>query len=205
MGAATDAELLARVVRNPGRLCVSPSSTTSDFPHGGTALGEVVDVVLEWDVAYQEIRDPLCGALSKLVRRRIEVPRLAFLLAGPAWDEDVIAAILTQTRAAANLTVKKPAETRLEGSVIPYPVAAWNPILFSPLDPRGKAVYFRRPIGRIRLGSATAFAQDRKAGFPLVFDPTPNSTGVQVSLSPATSYPSSPYWQIARLENLVLT
>lgn len=205
MGAASADELLARVLHNPGRLCVSPTSTTSDFPHGGTSLGEVVAVDLELDVAYQEIRDPASGALAKVIRRRVEVPRLIFLLAGPSWDEDTLAAVLTQTRSAANLTIKKPAETRLEGTVIPYPVAAWEPILFSSIDPRGKSVYFRRPVGRLQLGRAVAFARDRKAGLPLVFDPTPNSTGVQVTASTAATPVSSPYWQIARLENVTLS
>ena len=205
MGEATDAELLQRALRNPGRLCSAPNSTTSAFPHGGMSLGYVVAVDLEWDTAYQEIRDPLSGALQKVLRRRVEVPRLAILVDGPSWDEDYLAAVLTQARAGSSLTVKKPAEARGEGSVLPFPVAAWEPLLFSPIDPRGKAVYFRRPVGRLQPGRAVAFAQERKAGLPIVFDPTPNSTGVQTTSSGATSYPSSPYWQIARLENLTLT
>jgi hypothetical protein len=201
VGAASDPELLRRILRNPCRLCVDPTDTALDFPHGGTSLGLIMDFDIDFEVRYTRILDPASGALTELSRRSVENVKISLLVDGPDWDEDLIAAAFSRSR---SMSTYAPTETRLEAATVPYPVAAWRPILVSPVDRRGKALYVRRPVPLLPLGRSVAWARQRKAGLPLIFEPTPNSTGVLGGSDSAAGGPSSPYWQLARLENITL-
>lgn len=194
MTAAQDPELLARAIRNPGRLVVAPTTTSGAFPYGGTPVGLVTAAELEWDVRYQENRDPASGgAISEVARRSVEFPRLALMLDGPQRDEDALLAIFTQATPFSGLAVQSPRETRLEGTLLPRVVAAWLPLLFASLDPLGECAYFRRPVPLLSLRKSVEYAAKRKAGLPILFAPTPDAAWATI-----------PYWQVGRLENLTL-
>lgn len=193
MGTAQDPELLARAVRNPGRLILAPTTVTGGFPWGGKSLGFTRGMRCEFEVRYQRIYDPSSGVLVKVVRRRVEFPVLGCLLEGPAWDPDVLAALASQSTPSTGLAVQQPPETRLEGTLIPAEVPAWQKLLFVSDDPQGACAVIRRPVPLIDLSQAIEFAAKRKCGFPVRFAPTPDS-----------AWASTPFWQIARRENLTL-
>jgi hypothetical protein len=188
LGASSDVELLARVVRNPGRLVMSPGSTSGAFPYGGTSLGLTRGGELVVDVRYAENRDPASGAVNEIARRTVETPRLVFVVEGPSWDEDLVAAAFSRT---VSLPTQSPPDVRAEGTLLPGVVQATSPILFAADDPKGKSVYFKRPLVIVHLGLPVPFSW-RKAGLPIVIVPSPHSGA------------TSGHWQIARLGNLVL-
>lgn len=195
MGAAIDLERLAQAVRNPGRFVVAPvpvaGRLAGAFPFGGTDLGPISQVELDWLAKYEDVDDPASGVHVETECLDVEVPRIHVLIQGPSWDEDVIAAACTKTTAG---RVASPVERRIEGTLIPRAlISAWNPILFAPDDPNHKAVLFRRPEARLSLRKSVAFAQRLGAGLPIVFLPTPDD-----------AWATTPYWQIARMENLSL-
>jgi len=190
MGTSTDAERLALAVKNPGRFILAPTTTSGPWPYGGTSLGLVTECELDWDVLITLKRDPASGAIVE-ASRGVETPILTCVIDGVAWDEDVLAAVFTRTSGA--LPVTSPAEVQIGGTAIPAVVPAWQPVLFAALDPRHKSIYFRRPIPLLSLRSAVAFAQNRKAGLPVKFIPTPD-----------TAWATTPPWQISRLENITL-
>jgi hypothetical protein len=191
MGAASDAELLRRVVRNPGRLVLGPTSAGGAFPHGGTSLGLTRGGRLRMDGRFEETRDPASGAIQEVARRWVEFPRLVFLLEGVAWDEDLLAAAFASTT---SISSRAPAEVRANGTILPSVLQATSPILFEADDPRGKSVYFKRPLVIFQFGEAIPFMMKEKAGFPLVIVPTPHTGTSSIAA----------FWQIARLENLSL-
>lgn len=193
MGAASDTTLLARALRNPGRLVLNPSNLAGTFPYGGTSLGFVREARLSFDVAYRELRDPTSGAVLKVVRKTVEVPRLAVALDGPQWDENATAGLFTKTTAAASLPHPSPAETRLEGTLLPAVVPTWGTLLFDAEDPKHPSVGFRNAVPKLDPTRMVAFARLLKASLFVVFVPVPD-----------TSWTSSPYWSICRRENMTL-
>lgn len=193
MGASSDLELLAMAVRNPGRLCLGPTTVTGGFPHGGTSLGVITDAELVWDSAYVEHRDPMGGTLSEVWHDSVTFPRIYVTLQGPQWDEDALLALFAQRTPADSLTYVSPAETRIGGTVVPSQVPFWPPLLFSAADPAQRSVYFRRPCPVLSLRESVRLSQVHKAGLPLVFCPIPDSANA-----------TTPFWQSARLENITL-
>ena len=186
-----DVELLANTLRNPGRFVVSPGNVSGPFPYGGTALGFVSEVEMPWTCRYEDVFDPASGVYVETIRLSPEVPSLSFVIDGPNWDTDILTAVFTKGSAGAVLS---PLDQRLEGTVDVETVSKpWLPILFAPLDPQHKGVYFRRPVPRLSLHKSVQLAQRLKAGLPILFRPTPDS-----------AWASTPYWQISRVENMLL-
>lgn len=191
MGVASDLEQLARATRNPGRLCLAPSTTSGGFPYGGTQLGLHTECELDFSCTYVDVFDPASGVYVESERLSVEVPSILCVVDGPYWDEDVLQAVFQKTSAGA---VAFPKEVRLEGTLNGTPTTtAWQPMLFAPYDPQHKAIYFRRPMPRLSLRRSVQLAQQYKAGLPLLFRPTPDA-----------AWATTPYWQVARVENLSL-
>lgn len=188
MGAATDAELLARVVRNPGRLALGPTNLALPFPFGGKSLGFTRGLELVWDFVQGVTRDPTSGVVTEVTRRRVEVPDLVGLAEGVAWDEDLLVALYTQTSVFGS---GSNTDVRIEGTQIPAVVPAWQRVVFAADDARGKSVLLRRPVPRL-VQQSMALALKLKCGLPFRLTPTPSSDV------------TGPFWQIARLGNLVL-
>ena len=190
MGATPNTELLQKSLRNPGRLVINPTTRSGGYPWGGTGLGLVRTVEVEFDGRYTEIRDPASGVVVEVRRKVVETPRIAVVLEGPTWDEDALAAVFSR---APTVNRVLPAETRPQGTLTPNVVSAWHPILFVPHDKYGKCVYFRRPAPLLSFRRSVEFSMARNAGLPLVFIPTPDQ-----------NYQTTPYWQICRIGNLQL-
>jgi hypothetical protein len=191
MGAAQDPELLARAVNNPGRLVLGPTSTTSAFPYGGVNLGFFRDGEVVWHVEYNRNRDPASGRTSEINREGVEFPEIYCLIEGPSWDEDITLAAFQRALQASGLSFSQPTEARPGGTNMPTVVVACPPILMAAEDPAQRSVYMRRPVLTLSIRQATAIAQTLKAGLPLLFTPTPDSSG-------------DDDWQCARLENITL-
>jgi hypothetical protein len=192
LGASSDVDLLARVVRNPGRLVLAPLSSSAAFPYQGTPLGLTRGGKVFLDVRYQENRDPASGAIQEIARRWVEFPRLVFLVEGPGWDEDVLASAFASTTVSSAATY--PPETRANGTIFPSVVRASAPILFAADDPKGKSVYFKRPLVIFQFGESVPLSLREKAGLPIVIIPTPHQGTSKVN----------PFWQIGRLGSLAL-
>jgi hypothetical protein len=189
MGAATDAALLARAVRNPGRLCLGPTTKTGSFPYGGKSLGFSRENEVDFQVEYYKSLDPSSGALLEVSRRRVEIPVFSFLAEGMPWDEDLVAATFAKSTSG----LGSPVETRAEGSVMPGVVQAWNPVLFKPFDDNLPCIYLRRPVSLLSMRRAVQLAMARKAGLPIFLYPLV-----------AEGYQSTPYWQFGRFSNILL-
>jgi hypothetical protein len=180
---------LARVLNNPGRLIVAPTSTGigSSYPYGGTPLGVVKRARLRWGIRYENVVAEEWGEAIETIRTG-ERPLLAFLL--EQWDDDAIRKFfprVTLTPSPAGLTDM----VRIDGAAGPGYVAAIDPILFAPFDPSHKAIFFRRPIARLLDDAETAFAVDETAAFPFVFEAQRDQ-----------AWSSVPPWQVDRLEHL---
>ena len=203
--AISDLELLASAIHTPGRLVLGPSSTTGAFPYGGTPIGIRRDAEVHWLTDYQDIRDPMSGALLKRIRRSIEIPVVRFLLECP-WDQNVLDAGFNDTAPAANLAFPQPPETQIQGSVVPAALVAAlggaTPVSFALVadDTRQPSVYFLMTLPRI-VADVTAFHPRKIASLVVDFEPIPTSdTG-----DPLYPYVGSkPWFQVSRWENVVL-
>jgi hypothetical protein len=193
MGTATDQELLARSLRNPGRLVLGPTTLLGGFPYGGVSLGFHHDAEIIWHSEYVRVRDPASGRLSEVGRRGAEWPEIYCVVDGYAWDTDALIAVFSRTISPVGTNVPQPPETVIQGTTIPFTMSVWAPMLFAPTDPRQKAVYFTRPIPTLSLRTSTALAMNRRAGLPLMFSPTADS-----------NWATRGDYQIGRLENLTL-
>lgn len=83
------------VLNIPGRIALSPTDLTADFPHGGTALGFIGEAA--WRPNYQ-YRPWLQREKGQLAFDMVEVPTngvLVFL--ARQWDPDVISQIYPTT------------------------------------------------------------------------------------------------------------
>lgn len=206
VAAIPDPELLASALRVPGRLVIAPDATTGAFPYGGTPIGVRRDVEVPWLTEYQDVRDPMSGALLKRIRRSIEIPVVRFLLEVP-WDQNVLSAGLNVTAAASSLTYAQPPEQQIQASVVPVAVvsvlggnATPKALALVSDDPRLPSVYFLMVIPKI-VADVTHFHPRKIASLVVDFEPIPTvDTG-----DPLYPYVGvKPWVQIGRWENMVL-
>lgn len=137
---------LASVLNNPGRLCHTPTSLSSAFPHGGTALGTTREVVCLPVQHRVEIRDEGWGQEIHDVLWVGENWSIACVLR--QYDADAISAIFPNTSAGTvtqqRLVVGASASNNRPGLRMR---SLAKKILFSPLDPdRVPAVLFYAAI-----------------------------------------------------------
>lgn len=84
-----------RVLNAPGRLCYAPSSLSSAFPHGGTALGTTRLGRLIRHGRYHPIRDEAFGSEIRDVVWSGENYTFACLLR--EWDDDALGVLFPNT------------------------------------------------------------------------------------------------------------
>lgn len=197
MGTLADSELVARALENPGRLVYGPTSNSGSFPFGGRTIGIKRHARLRFLAEYQDVRDPASGGLQYVARRKIEQPRLIFML-DPPWDVDVLPLTFNST---ASGTVQSPEEAGIVGSVIPKGrLKTGAGLLFVADDMRHLSVYFRLFVSRLSFDDASDLGPRRGAPLPLIFDP------IQCIDSTDSGYPYLPTkspWSVRRLENMV--
>lgn len=182
---------LTRALRNPGRLVLSPTSTApgTTYPYGGTALGYVKQVRLRWGIAYHRVIAEEWNEFTETDRIG-EFPILAFVL--EQWDDDLtkrVFPLVTTTGSPSGLADI----ARIDGGAGPAKVAAMEPLLFAPFDPKHKAVYLRRPEPELEAQAQLELALIQDAVFPLVVVATRDA-----------SWATTPPWQVDKLEHLVL-
>lgn len=170
---------LARAIRNPGRLCLAPTDLSTDFPHGGTALGLVRDVELAWGV---EVSTVVAEEWGEPVEKHWVggAPVLALVL--EQWDKDALSRVFARVvrPPTASPTSGLQGLFRVEGQRPGYGlgvVPALEKLLFSPLDPRHPAVLFRRPVAELAVQARLALSLQDDAVFPLVFTATRDDSG----------------------------
>jgi hypothetical protein len=169
---------LHQVLQVPGRLCINPTSLTSAFPHGGTALGTVHQVGVQiasgfFDVTAEEFGDQVVESIFTG-----EQWGLAAVLR--QFDEDAIAAVFPNTTTGTTskrVTVRHWSDAsspnrpghKLSGRSVK--------LLFSPLDSdRNRAVIFYRALPRVAEQLELMHAVDRRVEVPVVFLAIPDAT-----------------------------
>lgn len=167
MGAAPDVELLARAIRNPGRICMGPSTLSGSFPFGGRDMGLHRNADLFIAGEYQETHDPSDGQYLETGRRSIENLWIDFMIEGPRWDEDFLQAIQANFTKPANLPVTSPPETQILGGGDPTTLTPLPPLLFAADDiENGESIYIPRPIAR-GLGVGIRLSLQAKCAMPI--------------------------------------
>lgn len=133
------------VLHVPGRLCVNPTSLATAWPHGGTGLGLVGDVVVKPGQASEHLHEESFGVETIDVLDLGEAWTLAATLR--SFDSDAVAAVFPAT-----VTGTTSGKTG-----VAYPGASYRAgtlrssnsvsLLFTPDDPgRHDFVYFPRAV-----------------------------------------------------------
>lgn len=163
---------LARVLRVPGRLALNPGTIyPGTYPFGGTALGKVSEVELDWGLRYVPVVAEEFGEAVEDLRVS-ELPLLAFTL--EQWDSDTIQKIFPSVK-----TSGSPSGiggiSRINGGARPGFVTALDPILFTPDDPRHPGVLFHRPLPEV--ARPISFSLEEESFFFLLLRATRDSNG----------------------------
>jgi hypothetical protein len=157
---------LGRILRNPGRLCVSPTSLSAAFPHGGTNLGLVRGVSLrpqqvEWVVTAEEWGEEtvevIDGGRSWVI---------AVALRG--WDPDAVQAVLPSSTLGTSGTplASHPGSARAGA----LRSAAAVKLLFSPDAPAQQpAALFHRAIPLVEASAELTLALAEEGTLGVVF------------------------------------
>lgn len=150
---------------------------------------------LEWTAKYQDLENPASGGLLRRVRRKVERPRLVFLLE-PPWDATTLAACFAKTSTVGG-------ESRIEGTTLPAPAVAPMPypLAFIADDPNHKSIYFVMAVPALTLAEAVDLSLDGIAGLPLVFDPI---EAIKTTDAGYPYTPTVPYYQVCRWSNVTL-
>jgi len=150
----------------PGRLSVGPTDLLAPYPHGGTALGIVLETVLILDVPYQSI-------IAEEYGERVEGIvtgqgcALGFLLRG--WDFDTLDLIFPNVAAGA---ASGRARISAPGTIRPgEPMSNRSVVLlFTPDDiDRHPMFLMRRALPAVRETAEIALRLDQEYGVPAIF------------------------------------
>lgn len=137
-------EDLGKVLRNPGRLCFGPTDLSAAYPHGGTALGLVGEIVVVKQTAVSVIRGPDFGPQKPIEQYWLGMD---WVLSGTLkqWDNDALNLIIPGSSAG---TVTQDRAIKSAGIRAGTPMVSTYGVvlLFSPLDPYNPAVLFRRAV-----------------------------------------------------------
>lgn len=181
---------LARVFRVPGNLVLGPTTlgATPSYPYGGTALGYVDEVELDWGLRYVPVVAEEWGETTEELRVG-EFPVIALTL--KQWDAAVISSVFPSVTTTGSPSGIKDGMQRINGGARPGIVTAMSPLLFAPADPNHPGVIFYRPIPRLAESAKLALSLRDDAVFPLVFVATRDS--------------NDKVYQLDRLEHLAPT
>lgn len=168
-------ELIA-ALRNPGRLCITPTSLSGGFPYGGTSLGAIRAVSVRYGLAYKLIKAEEFG--MRVVEGVL------------GQDVVVFAAILRGYNAAAVNTVFP--NTSIGGATkerviySPYPSSDSDfrsgrrmtgkavTLLFTPDDVKGhRAVLMRKAVPMLEEGARLALSAADEVETAVVFTAMP--------------------------------
>ena len=94
-----------RVLRNGGKLCFNPTDLTAAWPHGGTGLGVVGDVVLQQTWLTEDANAADDRHAGEVVETYFlgELWKLAFAIR--QWDDDPVNLLMAHHKAGATRTI----------------------------------------------------------------------------------------------------
>lgn len=148
-------------LRVPGRLCVGPTQNglLGAFPHGGTEVGRVSEVVVTETAEETPIPGEARGKVAGLLRGISTVLVAAVLLERNPTGYGLV--YRTTTTSGGAKTIRSSA---------PGLVTATSPILFSPDDPAHPGVLVYAPLPYVGpAGRRLEFLLRRGLEFPLLF------------------------------------
>lgn len=151
----------------PGRLAKNPTDLTTAYPHGGTALGVVADVILEPRVRTEEIAAEELGGAPAEVLYLGEAWRLAVLLR--QWDVDAIDAIFPNVTQTGTGNVRR--TIQMVGNVYPGYLLSSRAckLVFTPDDSTRPGLLVQRALPALRPTAALNLGLDRELGFAAFF------------------------------------
>lgn len=167
-----------------GQLCISPTTSppVDAFPHGGTSLGMVKDVVLRrTERRFNELGEERGGEVTDSLPMGVEY-LMAFALRG--WDPDAIPAV--DPSAVVGATSRQ-AKIQHPGASVREGVSQSHvSLLFSPENKDHPAVYFRSAIPMVAEELELELGRSTEALMEVVFramvDDTTELGSVQVGL-----------------------
>ena len=171
-------------LRVPGKLVVTPTDISTAFPHGGTELGLVGEVVLEREERTYEVTGEEYG--GEVVEDIYLGEQWKLVIALRGSDPDAIANIFlnSTTGTTFNLAGLSWPGTSREGRLKTSDAVK---ILFSPLDiKRHKGVYFRKAIPKVAENVEVIYHSGKEqviiAGFLALRDDSTEAGSVQVQI-----------------------
>ena len=163
------------ILLNDGRLCAAPSSLTTAFPHGGTALGSVRDVIFRPRAKTGFVTAEEFGGETIEAVQGGESPFLACILRG--MDNDMISRVWPNSAAGSVSTDRvisapgsnAPGRKRSDDSFA---------LLFSPNDTaNGRALIIFKALPIIIEDADIVFHKREESGVSVVFRAIRNSNG----------------------------
>lgn len=171
-------EDLAQVFRVPVRLAYAPTQAglLAAFPHGGTALGAITDVVLSQVLAERIVTAWELGRAVGMLRG-LELWRLACALEQD--DPDAIALLFTTASASAGYSGARTIQATSPGYVA---ATALSPIVVSPLDPRHRGAILHAPIAEVGPPRRLELAHGRRCEIAMQFLCGVDAAGKAISI-----------------------
>jgi len=164
----------------PGQLCHTPTSLTAAFPHGGTALGEVSQVVVSPNYTVAYITYETYGTEVTEVVHTGESWVIGFSLR--TWDEDALNKVFVNTAAGATSghRVVHGAGTNPAG----YTLSSKSLILcFSPDNAdQHPMVMFYKAVPLVDASARLAMRRGTNLEFPIMFRALRDSSNRQVRM-----------------------
>jgi len=141
---------LAQVLQTPGRLCIGPTTLTTTFPYGGTALGSTREIRVVRTTGYYDVDAEELG--GQVVESVWSGENYALGCYFRQWDETALGTVLENTTTGSTskrVTVKHWMDN--SGGTEPGALLSARSVklLFVPDDPdRNRAVIFYRALPR---------------------------------------------------------
>lgn len=170
---------LGKVIRGmTGRLCSGPTNLTLDFPHGGTALGEVRDMEFRWGIRTRLVTAEEYGGQVVEGIYAGETDVLACVLR--TWDDDALAAVFPYSAAGntGHRAIKADVKTDVvrAGSLATARAAK---ICFSPDSPdQHRFIVLHRAMPLVDESARLQLRLDEEIGIAVVFRGLPDASGL---------------------------
>ncbi len=163
---------IQETLRQPGRLVSTPTDLSLAFPHGGTALGKLISVAIDWGIDAIDVPGLEDGEPVDQIEL-IGVFTMSCVLRG--YDNEVVKVAMPNT------VVSSTGNRRIQGRGAKRHGRMRSsravPILFSPDDPDHRAVYIPLALPAPDVTQALFLMGSARYGFPLVFTAMEDSNG----------------------------
>ncbi len=166
------------VLQQPGRLCINPTNINTDFPHGGTALGELYKHAIRLNVGQTPINDEGLGIETRDIIYTGE--QWSFFAILRSFDSDAINTFFPNTTVGA---VSGKRKVMFPGSFNAGSLISTRSVvlLFSPLD-ADAGLYFlmRKALPLLNATNMINLALKTKAEIGVAFTATRNAANESI-------------------------